>query len=1067
MPAEDIEDIYELSPLQSGMLFHSLAAPEAALYFEQFAMPWPGPIDGAALTRAWNGVIERHAALRTSFHWEGLDKPLQVVHRSAAIDVSWHDWRHRSREDQEAAFDELLAADRARGFDLTAAPLMRLAVVAWSAVEHQLVISVHHIVMDGWSMQVAFRDFLELYQAACDGRERRLQPCRPYGDYIGWLQQQDAATAESFWRRSLAGFTQPTPLGVDNRAQRARMASGFEEHDLSLPAESTARLQAAAREHQLTLNTIVQGVWAILLSRYSGDTDVLFGTVVSGRPASLRGSDEMVGLFINTLAVPAHVASTRIVREFLGDLQAQQSAASQYAYSSLVDVQGWSSIPRGAPLFETLLVFENYPMLNRPAEGRPPDGARKARHIERTNLPLTLIVAPGERLSIKALSDVSRFESATVKRLLGHLETLLRGVVTHFEAPIAKLPLLTAAERRQVTADWNTTQRQHDGSERIEDLVFQQARLTPDAIAVAGDDRQLTYGEVVHKATMLAARLRACGTGRGARVAICLTRGPLLPVALLAVLKAGAAYLPLDPSHPRERLRTMLDAADVRATITETDLLATLETRGATLCVDAPEVMASTTGQIDWSDSGDGADCAYVIFTSGSTGKPKGVEVPHRGLVNFCHAMRELLPLTADDRVLAITTISFDIAVLELLFPLTIGARVDVASRDVAVDGVRLASELTTRRITALQATPASWRLLLDSGWSGKRDLHMLCGGEALSVDLARRLVPLGASLWNLYGPTETTVWSTAHRVAPTDADADAPSEYVALGRPIANTRLYVLGRDGDPVPVRVPGELHIGGAGVALGYLDDPDRTAERFVPDPYAADPGSRLYRTGDRVRYRDDGVLEFLGRFDHQVKIRGFRVEPGEVEAIVARHEHVRECAVIASGRDLLERRLVAYVVPEGESASPAELRRFVEDVLPPYMVPSTFVMLPRLPRTASGKIDRKGLPAPDHDSAARRFVAPRTDTERQLAAIVGEVLSVPRVGAEDDFFADLGGHSLLATQLVSRIAAAFGVDLPIRRLFDAPTIAGLAAAVDMLRLSAAPVAAGSAAYVEGEL
>jgi amino acid adenylation domain-containing protein len=1056
-----IDDIYELSPLQGGMLFHALLAPDAALYFEQFSLPWPGRLNSVAFTRAWKQIVSRHSALRTSFHWEDLDKPLQVVHQDAVLDIVWLDWRQRSRAEQDLALEELLATDRTRGFDFGVAPLMRLAVIRWSDAEYQVVISVHHIVIDGWSMQVAFRDFLACYAAACEGREPNLPSCRPYSDFIGWLQQQDLSKAEAYWRRALAGFTAATPLGADERPhRRPGENTQFAEHEINLSSRLTAALQTLGREHQLTLNTIVQGAWAILLHRYSGDDAVLFGTVVSGRPASLHGADDMVGMFINTLAVPTQVRSEMVLLEYLRALQSQLSEAMQFVYSPLVDVQAWSGVPRGTPLFDTLLVFENYPMLNRPATDGSTRDARRQRHVERTNVPLTVIVAPGERVSIKVLSDGNRFCSETITRLLGHLETILEGITISVHETVMRVPMLAEGERRQLLVDWNATATDYPRDQCVHQLIEKQASSTPDAVAVACPGRELTYRELASASTHFANRLRTAGVGPHSRVALCVTRSPEMVVALIGILKAGAAYVPLDPDHPRQRLRTMLEAAGVRAIVTETSLVSQIPPTAPFVCVDAAEPSLPTSQP---PIAVEPTQPAYVIFTSGSTGEPKGVQVPHRAVVNFLCSLRETLPLTAHDRVLAITTISFDIAVLELLLPLSIGARVEVATREIAIDGVRLAAHLAARGITVMQGTPATWQLLLESAWTGQPNLHMLCGGEALPWDLAHRLLPLGASLWNLYGPTETTVWSTLQQVT---VDGAAETPYVPIGRPIANTQLYVLDCDGAPAPVRVAGELHIGGDGVALGYLNDPARTADRFVRNPFADDAGSRLYRTGDRVRYLPDGTLEFLGRMDHQVKIRGFRVEPGEIEAALAGSERVHECVVVARGDELGDQRLVAYIVPHGGGApSRADWRQYLEERLPGYMVPSAFVTLTQLPLTPSGKIDRKALPAPERAGGSPvEFVAPASETERIVASIFAEVLGVPRVSVNDDFFADLGGHSLQATQLVSRIGSALGVDLPIRRLFDAPTTSSLAGAIDLLRPS---VFAGVQTYEEGEL
>ncbi|HEU0076107.1 MAG TPA: amino acid adenylation domain-containing protein, partial [Longimicrobiaceae bacterium] len=630
------------------------------------------------------------------------------------------------------------------------------------------------------------------------------------------------------------------------------------------------------------------------------------------------------------------------------------------------------------------------------------------------------------------------WERATMERMAGHFARLTEAVLTDPARPVSGVAFLGEEERAQVLEEWNGTA----GSlaeECVHELFAAQAARTPDAPAVSFAGETLTYAGLDRRSNRLAHALRTLGVGPEVTTALCLERSPDMVVAMLAILKAGGAYVPLDPASPPERLAYMVEDSGARVLLTRERHLDVLPAGGAArvLCLDrdaallqrqrdtAPEVRVPPRG------------LAYVIYTSGSTGRPKGVLVEHRSLAAFLHAMRREPGISADDGLLAVTTLSFDIAGLELFLPLLAGARTVLADRETASDPLRLAGALDAAGATVLQATPATWRMLLAAGWEGRPGLRALCGGEALSPDLAEQLLTRVAALWNLAGPPETTVWSTVHRVRP---DGGAPP----IGRPIAGTRVYVLDGGAEPVPPGVQGELLIGGAGVARGYHGRPELTAERFLPDPFSAEPGARMYRTGDRVRWFARGELEYLGRIDQQVKLRGFRIEPGEIEAALLEEPSVREAAVLAREDHPGERRLVGYVVaPGGDTAG---LREHLRKRLPEYMVPAAIVMLDSLPLTPNGKLDRRALPAPDAASA-EVYVAPRTPAEEMLAGILGEVLRLERVGAEDNFF-ELGGHSLLATRVVSRVREAFGVELPLRALFEVPTVAGLAGRVEAL-------------------
>ncbi|HYR11430.1 MAG TPA: amino acid adenylation domain-containing protein, partial [Longimicrobium sp.] len=702
-----------------------------------------------------------------------------------------------------------------------------------------------------------------------------------------------------------------------------------------------------------------------------------------------------------------------------------------------------------SPLFQVLFTLQNAGGGGGALPGLDVSGAGAELGSAQFDLSLTLAAtARGLRGGLNYSTDL--FERGTIVRMIGHLARVLEQVAADADVRLSRLELLGDAERALVLEAWNRTEGEYPAEACIHQVFQRQAARTPDAVAVVFEDASLTYAELNARANRLAHHLRGRGVGAEVRVGICLERSLEMVVSLLAVLKAGGAYVPLDPGLPAERLAYMLDDSAVPLVLVQAALRGTISAREGVevLAVDAlAERLAAEPAENPAVGAGPDS-LAYVIYTSGSTGRPKGVMNHHRGVVNLLWSMRGTVAMAPGDRLLAITTLAFDISVLELFLPLLSGARVEILDRSAASDPALLREAVAAGAGTVLQATPATWRLLLDAGWEGAESLRALSGGEALPAELAARLRERVGALWNVYGPTETTIWSTAQHLG---AGPDVGRGHVSIGAPVANTRVYVLDRYLSPVPAGVPGELYIGGGGVARGYLGRPGLSAEKFVPDPFAAEPGARLYRTGDLARWRPDGTLEFLGRNDHQVKVRGFRIELGEIEAALRGHEEVADCVVMAREDVPGEQRLVAYLVGEAQAEA---LRGHLRQSLPEYMVPSAFVFLDALPLTPNGKLDRKALPAPEYAADSDRYVAPRTPAEEVLAGIWAEVLRLERVGVTESFFA-LGGHSLLATRVVSRIRELFGVEVPLRALFEGPTVADLAGRVEEIRRAGLPV------------
>jgi amino acid adenylation domain-containing protein/non-ribosomal peptide synthase protein (TIGR01720 family) len=1026
----DIEQVYSLSPLQQGMLFQTIYAPYDGTYVEQYERTFQN-LNADAYKQAWQRVIERHPSLRTAFVWKGMPEPLQIVRRRVSLRWEHQDWRELPTSEREARLEAYRAADRKRGFDLLQPPLMRMALMRVAESNYEFIWSHHHIFSDGWSTHLILKEVNRFYKAFSQGQQVRLKRARPYQDYIDWLQHRDPELGESFWRNYLKGFTAPTTLPVDRPPSGSSIQDASDsELEVTVSSELTNALQSFARKHHLTLNTVLQAAWGLLLSRYSGEDDVVFGTVVSGRPAELAGVESMIGLFINTLPVRVRVSPETTLLPWLREIQTQQVGAREYQHNSLVQIQGWSEVPRGLPLFQSILIVENY------AAAASRKRNRQVRIYERINY-LTIIVVLGSELCFKVLYDSTRFEAATISRMLRHLATLLGGFVAAADAPISSLMPISADEREQLLVHWNNTAVAFSRSGcRVHDLIEDQARHIPDNVALAFNQGQLTYNEMNFRANHLAVHLQELGVGPDVLVGVLVDRSADMVIALLGVLKAGGAYVPLDPFFPQDRLAYMVEDSGMTVLIAHRSLEAKLPSRSVkVLYLDTDWEESATQSETAVTLPNANPDnLAYVIYTSGSTGKPKGVAISHAAVLNFLFSMQREPGFTDADTLLAVTTLSFDIAGLEIYLPLITGGKLVIADREDTRDPLRLLKRMHESRCTVMQATPATWRALVDAGWKGSASLKVLCGGESLPRDLAKELLLRCGELWNMYGPTETTIWSTLHRV--TSSERPIP-----IGRPIANTQVFVLDANRNLTPPGVVGELYIGGAGLARGYLNRAELTRERFIQTP--VDANTRLYRTGDLARWLSDGTLECLGRVDNQVKIRGFRIELAEIEAVLGQDPAVRQAVVLAQQESLDEKRLVAYVVAQGEmTLNWGELRDFLAMKLPAYMVPSAFVKLDDLPLTPNGKIDRRALPQPEIGRAELRsfFVAPRNSTEEAIAGLCTEILGVPEVGVYDSFF-ELGGHSLQLMRMASRIRDIFGTEIALRDLFESPTVAGI--------------------------
>ncbi|GCE28515.1 hypothetical protein KDA_39990 [Dictyobacter alpinus] len=1039
---ECIQDIYPLTPTQHGLLFHSLYALHEGVYVQQTTFTIDGALDIEHLLAAWQEVTQRHTVLRTALR---IEPPVQIVYRAAQVPLRTFDWQDLAAAEQDAQLQAYLKQDREQGFLLDQPPLQRLAIFHLGQDSTMVCWSYHHAILDGWSIPLVFNDILVSYQARVRNQPCQWQSVRAYRDYVAWLQQQSSEASEHFWRSSLQGIQYPTPLPDKQTDQKRPAAVTYLERTALLTADDTQKLQAFTRHYHITIHSLLQGIWALLLSRYSGESTVLFGTTVAGRPAELIGVEMMVGLFINTLPLAIRIPAHENVVAWLQQLQLHNAELQQYEYSSLVQIQAWNEVAQGRPLFESILVVENYPLDSIIEDTRNVLDIHSIQTDEQTNYPLVLMVVPGEQLHIKFVYDSTFFTQMTIERLLETIHTLIKRIMNKPEQEVDTLLQITQNEQQQLRA-WNATETPYALECSIQQRLAEQFASRPDQIAVIFEQQQLSYGELERRSNQLAHFLHAQGIGPDRLVGLCLQRSLELVIAILAILKAGGAYVPLDPDYPTERLRFLIEDTHLSLVLTQYPLLPMLPSSDCRrLCLDRDWILIAGESDAPLPTLVHPEQLAYMIYTSGSTGLPKGAMNTQRALLNRLLWMQQRYQLDATDCVLQKTPFSFDVSVWEFFWPLLAGARLLLAAPEGQRDSAYLVALIRQQAVSLCHFVPSMLSVFLQepevSHCQSLRDV--ICSGEALSFELQQRFFArLGAGLHNLYGPTEAAIDVTAWTCQPESLRREVP-----IGRPIANLRVYVLDERLRPLPVGVPGELYLGGIGLARGYAERPALTAERFVPDPLSQQPGARLYRTGDRVRWLEDGTLSYLGRLDFQVKIRGQRIELGEIEQQLERHPAVREAVVLAREEQPGHAYLAAYVVPEdGEDFEVELVRQTLAQQLPAYMLPSAILPLPAFPLTPNGKIDRRSLPIPSFTSAQSTLPAlPPSPTEELLASIFAEVLQLPRVSVTDQFFA-LGGHSLLATQVVARVRQRFHLDLPVRALFEAPGVRALARLIE---------------------
>jgi amino acid adenylation domain-containing protein len=1009
------------------------------------------PVDPTRLKLALHALVNRHEILRTNF-LDADGSPTQVVRQGMYPELTVYDLSHLSPAEKATASNSAIEKLSREKFDLAGDPLLRVALIRVSEQEHRVVIVMHHIICDAWSIGIFFTELTSLYETASS--DHTLEPLRlpiQYGDYAVWERDQHALSRFSsqidYWKTQLKGLSGYLEIPPDRPRSTSLIYEGSLQR-FQLSAATSESLRSLARQEGATLFMVLLTIFKALLFRYTRQSDIVVGTPVSTR--NQVELEKLIGCFINTLVLRTEVAKGATTRDLLARVRATVLESLNHAdipleilLSEVVTTRDLSH----TPLFQVAFILQNTPAAS---EYEVVSGG--------ATLDMTLYMWDSDGgIGGSIEYNSALYNSETIARFAGCFETLAAEMAHQPDLAMERLPVLTAAQE----AAW------FDGYSGpalpfpnvcTHQWVDKQASETPDAIAVVCDDVQLTYRELSERSNRLAHRLQELGVGQESLVAVCLNRSAELAVAPIAVWKAGGAYVPLDPEFPRDRLAFMLEDSRASVLITESKLLDRLPSNLPKLiCLDGDRDILKDASSHAPASLATPENLAYVLYTSGSTGKPKGVEIQHRSLVNFLASMQRQLGISRSDRLLAVTTFSFDIAGLELYLPLVSGAQVVIAPRAAALDPAALARLLTGSSIHIMQATPVTWRLLLESGWQGTPGLRILCGGEALMPDLAEKLVATGAEVWNLYGPTETTIWSTLQRITSQD-------QRIPIGRPIANTQVHLLDEYGQPVPPGMAGELCIGGDGLARGYLRREELTSERFITSSFHA--GKRLYRTGDLARMLPNGHLDYKGRVDHQVKVRGFRIELGEIEAALEQQGDVSQAVVVVREDNPGDQQLTAYMTMRGHVIPDSKvLRKSLLTFLPEYMLPSAFIQIDSFPLTPNRKVDRKALLAPEYgrhpmldplsikdgsatrdthasgnDLSSNRHVSPRNDIELTMAEIWSDVLSLQKVSVLDNFF-EVGGHSLHAMRLISRLRTAMDMDLPLRCIFIHPTISEL--------------------------
>lgn len=1056
MTKRNIEAVYPLSPMQQGMLFHSLLTPESGVYCEVFSILLTGEINVDAFEKAWIEITKRYSVFRTSFVWKRLDRMLQVVHKEVELPLVIENWEALSTEEQGQKLENLVLEQRLKGFDLSRVPLFRLFLLKLSNSSYRFVWVLHHSIMDGWSMPVVLKDLLGLYESIHNHKNYYFDSPRPYRDYIMWLQQQDKSLARKFWLSYLEGFEHPTRIRMAP-GNLNDLQSGYAEEVINFGTRETKEINLCARSSQITLSTIIQSGWAVLLSLYGYEEDVIFGITVSGRPPELENVERMVGLFINTIPIRIKMEWNLKIREWFQKIQSRNAEVRQFEYSPLYEVQEIVGLPRETSLFDSVLVFENYPV---PTSIKPSTigfGFSSFESFEQTNYPLTVVSSPADPLTVKISYDRTQYSQVFIKSLLSQLKFIIQQLVLHVDDSLHVISYLTEIEDNQIHKNALINQETKPSWFSIKEMFELIVRQKPDDVALISEDGHLSYQNLNRQANQLAHHLRNYGVGPESLVGVAIPRSIDMIVAVLGVLKAGGAYVPLDIKYPATRLLHMLEDSGIKVIVTLSSVAAAIPIQAQQIiCVDADREQIANESVENIPDIIQPEDLVYTIYTSGTTGQPKGVMVEHRSLVNLVKSQIQSYQLKSSDCMMQFLSFSFDASVEEIFPALCSGCVLYLPSPelDLAADGFLKLCE--THGVTILHLPTAYWHQLVSEVRSNNlvipSSLRLtIVGGESPSrdhlVSWAEAHIRSGidnAFFINSYGPTETTVSALSFRI-PLILDQIKKYARLPIGIPLPNTESFILSRNLKVIPNGLVGELFIGGVGVSRGYRNNYELTDSRFITLPYAQ---GRIYRTGDLACYLSDGNIEFLGRLDQQVKIRGFRIELGEIQAALSKNTSISEAVVLAKSY-LNGSEIVAYVILKNSSDTTAlEIREYLRKFIPEYMLPQSIVVCDQLPRTPVGKIDRRALLEMEIKDKAEDKLITLKPVEEILINIAQHILIKENVKINDNFF-DLGGHSLTATQLASRIRDTFHVEIPLKELFATRDLADVARRIEQLR------------------
>ncbi|MEM8718478.1 MAG: amino acid adenylation domain-containing protein [Cyanobacteria bacterium P01_G01_bin.39] len=1067
---KNIEDIFPLSPVQQGILFHSILDPDRSVYITQVCLTLSGDINPNSIKQAWQEIVDRHQVLRAAFRWEKKAKTFQVIYKQVQLPWREEDWQEYSLSEQDIKLQEYLKADKKQGFALKRAPLIRISLIRLAPTTYKLVWTQHHLILDGWSSSLILKEFFAIYNGF------QCHAPIPYSQYIAWLNRQDVEAATKYWQNKLDGFDESTSLKLYGQQLNNKIHSSQE---IKLSVALTDRLKHLSTQNSLTLNTILQGAFAILLSRYTNCQDIVYGTTTSGRPATFSSIETMVGLFINTLPMRVKLSDTELLLPWLENLQQQQIENLNYEYTPLTTIKELSNIPQGVPLFENIFVFENYPVDTESLANSQKLSIESIEIDEINNFPFTCLVklarssdeenrrttehtsSPesfvkvSSKISITIQYQSDFFSSNTINKILESFEYLLIQIVDNPRQSLGRLSILTPPEKELIES-WQQTQADYPLDQTIPELFNQQVTKTPNATALIFEEQEYTYQELNARADALANYLINLGVKPETPVGIYLERSEKIAIAILATVKAGGVYVPLEPNYPLNRINFIIQDTQLSILLTQTIYRNKLSNSNLTVInLDSP--FASYTPPAP-STPLHPENGAYIIYTSGSTGKPKGVINTHSALVNRLLWMQDSYQLKPKDRVLQKTPFSFDVSVWEFFWTWLNGACLVIAKPEGHKDSKYLSQLINETRISVLHFVPSMLDVFLEeSNVSNCQSIEkVICSGETLSVSTKNKFfTKLNAELHNLYGPTEAAIDVTAYQCH------DDKNNIIPIGKGISNTQIYILNSQQQINPVGVSGELHIAGRGLSRGYLNRPELTAEKFIPNPFSANSSSctsaasLLYKTGDLACYLPNGNIQFLGRSDRNIKVRGFRIELEEIEAILNKYPSVKQSTVLIREDWGVHSQIVAYlihkpnVVPEKDlDVIRSIIIDYLKQELPYYMIPDALVFLAELPLNPNGKLDYKSLPQSQIKTA---FIAPRNDLEQKIATIWQEVLQLEKVSVNDNFF-ELGGNSLSATRVNSKLAEALSIEIPLRTMFEKPTISTIAQRIQLIEISA---------------